>query len=164
MYSQQASDSNTHQGPYAGCGGRGRHWGRHFGQRGHRGGPPWAKFFGGAWQPVPVNIETTETSFVLSLFAAGLVKENISLTVQNDVLTIAYQGTDAAPNNSDVADAPDQRYTRREFRNASFERAFQLNGKVLTESIAATYADGILTVTLPKNPATNQAAQTIGVS
>ncbi|MBO2007799.1 Hsp20/alpha crystallin family protein [Hymenobacter negativus] len=162
MYTQQASDSNAnaYQGRHAGCGGRGRHWGRHFGQRGHRGGPPWAKFFGGAWQPVPVNIETTETSFVLSLFAAGLVKENISLTVQHDVLTIAYQGTDTA---SDDA-APDPRYTRREFRNASFERAFQLNGKVLTDGITAAYAEGILTVTLPKNPATNQPAQTIGVS
>jgi HSP20 family protein len=158
MYTQQASDSNTQQNPFAGCGGRGRHWGRHFGQRGHRGGHPWAKFFS-AFQPVPVNIETTETSFVLTLFAAGLVKENISLTVQNDVLTIAYQGTDAASDNSE-----DPRYTRREFRNASFERAFQLNGKVLTDGITAAYADGILTVTLPKNPDTNQPAQTIGVS
>lgn len=161
MYTQQASDfnSNTQQERYAGCGGRGRHWGRHFGQHGHRGGAPWAKFFS-ALQPVPVNIETTETSFVLTLFAAGLVKENISLTIQNDVLTIAYQGTDTASENNDA----DPRYTRREFRNASFERAFQLNGKVLTDGITAAYAEGILTVTLPKNPDTNQPAQTIGVS
>lgn len=162
MYNQQATATQSQQGPHAGCGGRGRHWGRHFGQHGHRGGPPWARFFGGAWQPVPVNIETTDISFVLTLFAAGLVKENIVLTVQNDVLTIAYQGADATPEAAGAA--PDPRYTRREFRNASFERAFQLNGKVLTEGIAAQYAEGILTVTLPKNPATNQPAQTIGVS
>ena len=162
MYTQQASsESQASQGQYAGCGGRGRHWGRHFGQRGHRGGPPWARFFSGAWQPVPVNIESTDTSFVLTLFAAGLTKENISLTVQNDVLTIAYQGTDAVPGAAEAA--PDPRYTRREFRNASFERAFQLNGQVLTDDITAGYADGILTVTLPKNPATNQPTQTIGV-
>ncbi|WP_210513582.1 Hsp20/alpha crystallin family protein [Hymenobacter terricola] len=162
MYNQQATDSYSQQGAHAGCGGRGRHWGRHFGgQHGHRGGPPWAKFFGGAWQPVPVNIETTETSFVLTLFAAGLVKENITLKVENDVLIIAYQGADATP---EAEGAADPRYTRREFRNASFERAFQLNGKVLAEGITASYAEGILTVTLPKNPATNQPAQTIGVS
>ena len=162
MHTQQASDSQTSHGHYAGCGGRGRHWGRHSAQGGHRGGPPWARFFGGAWQPVPVNIESTDTSFVLTLFAAGLVKENISLTVQQDVLTIAYQGAEAPPAATDAT--PDPRYTRREFRNASFERAFQLNGKVLSEGISASYADGILTVTLPKNPATNQPAQTIGVS
>lgn len=160
MHTQQAFDpnSNAQQGPFAGCGGRGRHGGRHFGQHGHRGGPPWARFFGGALPPMPVNIETTETGFVLTLFAAGLVKQNIGLTVRNDVLTIAYQGTDAE--NSEA----DPRYTRREFRNASFERAFQLNGKVLTDGITAAYADGILTVTLPKNPATNQPAHSIGVS
>lgn len=162
MYNQQATSAQSQQGPHTGCGGRGRHGGRHFGHQGHRGGPPWAKFFGGASQPVPVNIETTENSFVLTLYAAGLVKENITLTVQNDVLTIAYQGADATPAAADAI--PDPRYTRREFRNASFERAFQLNGKVLTEGISAGYAEGILTVTLPKNPVTNQPAQTVSVS
>lgn len=111
---------------------------------------------------MPVNIETTESSFVLTLFAAGLVKENITLVVQNDVLTIAYKGADAAPE-AEAEAAPDPRYTRREFRNASFERAFQLNGKVLVAGITAHYAEGILTVTLPKNPDTNQPAQSISV-
>ena len=160
MYNQQATADRSNYGPQNGCGSR-WHAGRHFGR--HRGGPPWARFFGGAGQPVPVNIETTDASFVLTLFAAGLAKENIALTVQNDVLTIAYRGADAAA--SDAAATPDDsRYTRREFRNASFERAFQLNGKVLTDGITAGYADGILTVTLPKNPATNQPAQTVSVS
>lgn len=161
MYNQQATSARPDQETYTGCGGRSRHWGRWGRHAGHRGGPPWARFFGGG-QPTPVNIETTDTSFILTLFAAGLVKENIQLVVQDDVLTIKYQGTDAAPEAADTA--PDPRYTRREFRNASFERAFQLNGKVLTEGITAQYAEGILTVTLPKNPAVNQPAQSISVS
>lgn len=162
MYNQRETAFQDNQGTYTGCGGRGRgHWGR--GAFGHRGGPPWARHFGGGgWQqPVPVNIESTDTSFVLTLFAAGRTKENFTLAVQNDVLTISYQGTDTA--SDDAAAQPDPRYTRQEFRNASFERAFQLNGKVLVEDMAARYADGVLTVTLPKNPATNQAAQGIRV-
>jgi HSP20 family protein len=153
MYSQQATSDRPNYQTYAGCGGRARHWGKHFG---HRAGPPWAR------QPVPVNIETTDASFVLTLFAAGLVKENIQLQVQDDVLTIAYQGADAGPETGEAA--PDARYTRREFRNAAFERAFQLNGKVLVEGITAQYAEGILTVMLPKNPATTQPAQAIPVN
>jgi HSP20 family protein len=143
--------------PRGGCSGRG-----HFGGRRHAGfhsGPPWARFRG-PWQSVPVNIETTDTSFVLTLFAAGLVKENISLAVQNDVLTIAYKGAAAEADPT----APEARFTRREFHNESFERAFQLNGKVIVEEIKARYADGILTVTLPKNPATNQPPQAIAVA
>jgi HSP20 family protein len=163
MYNQRETAFQDNQGATTGCGGRGRHWGRHWGRGafGHRGGPPWARHFGGGQQPVPVNIESTETSFVLTLFAAGRTKESFTLAVQNDVLTISYQGTDTTPDDADAA--PDPRYTRREFRNASFERAFQLNGKVLVDSIAARYADGVLTVTLPKNPDTNQPAQGIRV-
>ncbi len=145
-------------GPRGGCGGRGRFGGRH---AGFHGGPPWARFRG-MWPAVPVNIETTDSSFILTLFAAGLVKENISLGVQNDVLTVSYKGPSAAA--AGEAEAEAARFTRREFHNESFERTFQLNGKVLVEGISARYADGILTVTLPKNPATNQPAQAIAVA
>ncbi|WP_255433079.1 Hsp20 family protein [Spirosoma sp. KUDC1026] len=35
---------------------------------------------------------------------------------------------------------------------------------MLTDGISASYADGILRVTLPKNPETNAPAQTINVA
>ncbi|WP_221391118.1 Hsp20 family protein [Dyadobacter sp. NIV53] len=44
------------------------------------------------------------------------------------------------------------------------ERLFQLNGKVLTDNISAGYVDGVMTVTLPKNPETNKPAQEVNVS
>ncbi|RZK92302.1 MAG: Hsp20/alpha crystallin family protein, partial [Hymenobacter sp.] len=103
----------------------------------------------------PVNIESTADSFVLTLFAAGLSKEKIQLSVQGEVLTIAYPGTMPAADSS--------RYTHQEFQDLGFERTFQLNGKVLAERINASYADGILTVTLPKDPAATPPAQTIAV-
>ncbi|GAB4017341.1 Hsp20/alpha crystallin family protein [Spirosoma koreense] len=114
-----------------------------------------------AWHhQVPVNIEETDASYFISLFAAGLNKEKITLTVKDDVLTVAYQG-------SEPSTAPDQEtsspYTYQEHTNPSFERSFRLNDKVLTESISANYTDGVLRVTLPKNPDTNKPAQTISV-
>lgn len=42
------------------------------------------------------------------------------------------------------------RYTRREFSYATFQRSFTLPEHVDTENIKATYKDGILTVTVPK--------------
>lgn len=166
MYSQQAFQGRPEGGPQGQpfgphfapggrCGG-GRPGGRFGGRWGRSGGP-----FGGNSRSVPVNIETTDDSFVLTLFAAGLDKARIQLGVQNDVLTVSYA---AAPADADAQAAAGARYTRREFRDLPFERAFQLNGKVLTADISARYADGILTVTLPKNPATNQPAQDIRVS
>ena len=57
-----------------------------------------------------------------------------------------------------------EKYTYQEYSQGSFERQFRLNNKVITETISASYADGILKVTLPKNPATNKPAQNITVA
>lgn len=136
-----------------GRGGFGGKWGR-----GKFGGF-WARQAGSFFQP-PVNIQETDTEYTISLFAAGLVKENVKLSVKDDVLTIAYEGTDASATNESGTTG---NYTYQEYGNRSFERSFQLNDKVITENISASYADGILKVILPKNPATNKPAQTINV-
>lgn len=163
MYNQHAFET----GNKGGCGSMGRgkfggHWGGPMFGRGKFGGFWGGPKFGrhGGFQQPPVNIEEDETSYVISLLAAGLVKENVKLAVKDDVLTISYQGTESA--NPD--EAPTGNYTYQEFGNRSFERSFQLNNKVLTDSISATYTDGILKVTLPKNPETNKPAQTISVA
>ncbi|GAB2568297.1 Hsp20/alpha crystallin family protein [Spirosoma areae] len=160
MYSKQAFEA----GNKGGCGSMGRgkfggHWaGPAFG-RGKAGGF-WGRHAGGV-QQVPVNIEETDADYIISLFAADLVKENITLAVKDDVLTISYQGTDQS---ADTEDATTGNYTYKEHVNRSFERSFRLNDKVLTESITASYTNGVLKVTLPKNPATNKPAQTITVA
>lgn len=129
--------------------------------RGRFGGA-WGKGkFGNFWNRhmsahPPVNIEENDNEFIISLIAAGLSKEKIALTVKNDMLTISYPGTDAESN-------PAGNYSYQEYRQGGFERQFQLNNKVLTESISASYTDGVLKVTLPKNPETNIPAQTISV-
>ncbi|UFH52434.1 Hsp20/alpha crystallin family protein [Spirosoma sp. KNUC1025] len=158
MYNKQAFEA----GNKGNCG----HWGGQSFGRGKFGGPWGRGKFGGFWgrhaggfHQVPVNIEETDSEYVISLYAAALVKENVKLTVKDDVLTVSYQGTDP----SDEAQKSGN-YTYQEYSNRSFERSFQLNNKVLTDSISASYADGILKVTLPKNPETNKPAQTISVA
>jgi len=115
--------------------------------------------FGGGFRRVPVNIEETDSSFELSLFAPALIKEHISISVKDDVLTVAYN----APEQQEEKNATGN-YKRREYSNGSFERTFMLNGKVLTDNISAAYNDGILKISLPKNPETNKPAQTVSVS
>lgn len=149
MFNKQAFES----GNKGGCGPMGR--GGFGGPRGRgKFGAFWGRHAGGLHQ-APVNIDQTDTEFVISLFAAALVKEKVNLAVKDDVLTISYTGPDES------ATSPTSTY--QEYYNPSFERSFQLNDKVLTESISATYTDGVLKVILPKNPATNQPAKTITV-
>lgn len=153
--------NNQSQGFKEGFGGRGcGPRGRHFGGHGFPGG--WGGFRGGhgfgGFRRVPVNIEETGSSFIVNLYAAGLNKEDIKVTVKDDVLIISYTGNEAGEPTTG-----DRNYTRREFHNSSFERQFALNSKVSTEAVSAAYTDGILTVTLPKDPETNKPAQDINV-
>lgn len=142
--------------------GRGRFggsWGR---QRwdGFRAGSAFGRHAGGFAQP-PINIEETDAQFVISLYAAGLVKESVTVTVKNDVLTISYPDAAQAAGSESATTG---NFTYQEYRQGAFERQFKLNNKVVVEAISAGYADGVLRVVLPKNPATNQPAQTISIA
>ncbi len=75
--------------------------------------------------------------------------------MRDDFLTISCRDQEATPTG--------RRYTRREAQGQGFEREFALNGKVLLENIEAHYANGVLTVRLPKNPEAMQSAQDIPV-
>ncbi|MBZ4190975.1 Hsp20/alpha crystallin family protein [Niabella beijingensis] len=103
----------------------------------------------------PANIEETDNTFIISLYAAGLQKEQFKISLNEEVLTIRY----AAPE-----DTAASRYIYQEYQPASFERSFQLSNKVLTNEIQAIYTDGVLKVTLQKNPETNKPAQEVPIS
>ncbi|WP_412466852.1 Hsp20/alpha crystallin family protein [Pedobacter sp. KLB.chiD] len=117
-----------------------RHFGETFGH--HK-----RAMFNQIFRKVPANIKETENNFIIELFAPALLKENLKVVTKDDVLTISYQPKEDADSS--------KKYSRREYSNGTFERAFSLNGKILVENISARYADGILEVTLPKNPETN---------
>lgn len=87
--------------------------------------------------------------------AAGREKGDFQINVRDDFLTISCRDQEATPTG--------RRYTRREAQGQGFEREFALNGKVLLENIEAHYANGVLTVRLPKNPEAMQSAQDIPV-
>lgn len=141
MYKEHRCHSGKMHGRFgAGEGRFGRHFGGAFGH--HKFG-----MFDQGFRKVPVNIAEAETSFIIELFAPALVKENLKVVTKDDVLTISYQANEEGDQT--------KKYSRREYSNGSFERAFGLNGKVLSDHISAHYADGILKVTLPKNPETN---------
>jgi len=141
MYKEHRCHSGKMNSRFGSGEGRfGRHFGGPFGH--HKFG-----MFNQGFRKVPVNIEETETSFIIELFAPALVKEHLKVLTKDDVLTITYQPKEETES--------EKKYSRREYSNGSFERAFGLNGKVLSDHISAHYADGILMVTLPKNPETN---------
>ena len=107
-------------------------------------GPDW---FGGTdnWNTsVPaVNIKDNEKSFELELAVPGMKKDDFTVEVDNDVLTIS---SEFKSENEETQD----NYTRKEFSYSAFKRAFTLPETVDGSKIDARYEDGILRLTLPK--------------
>lgn len=89
-----------------------------------------------------VNIQETDTSFLLELAAPGFKKEDLQVEVEKDILSISSQ--------SDAAAEEDAQYTRKEYGYRSFRRTFTIPESVDSKKIEAQYKEGILEVKLPK--------------
>ena len=90
-----------------------------------------------------VNVKETEDDFQLELAVPGLNKEDFNVKVDDGVLTISAERKNEETENKEG-------YTRREFRYTNFTRRFTLPESADENTIAATYTNGILAVTLPK--------------
>ncbi|MCS6819440.1 MAG: Hsp20/alpha crystallin family protein [Chitinophagales bacterium] len=91
-----------------------------------------------------VNIKDTNESYQIEVAAPGFNKENFSVKVEDNILTIS--GTV----NEEKENIDNEKYTRREFRYQSFTRSFTLPKKIDSTKITACYENGILKVILPK--------------
>ena len=89
-----------------------------------------------------VNIQETDTSFLLELAAPGFKKEDLQVEVEKDILSISSQ--------SDAAAEEDAQYTRKEYGYRSFRRTFSIPESVDSKKIEAQYKEGILEVKLSK--------------
>lgn len=103
-----------------------------------------------------VNVVETDGSYKLELAAPGFDKQNFTINVENDHLTIA--GSRETKNEENT-----ERYTRREFSVASFQRSFKLPKTVNQEAIEAVYENGILNVTLGKKEEAKPVVKTIQI-
>ena len=113
---------------------------------------------GGDWQNYrshrpAVNIEETDSTYTLSLYAPALVKEQLAVATKGDVLTVRYQTKETEDR---------ERFTRKEYP-VSFERSFDLKGKVETDRIEAVYTEGVLKITLPKTAAAQRPEKDVEV-
>ncbi len=116
----------------------------------------WGKDAQTGYAGVPVNIHETKDAYHLELNAPGLKKEDISLNVDNGLLTISYEKKETAENK-------DYKTIRKEFTMRSFKRSFSLDEKINTAGIQAKYEDGVLKLLLPKKEEVIATPQTIAI-
>jgi HSP20 family protein len=118
----------------------------------------------------PVNIFETADAFNLEIAAPGRVKDQFSLNVENNTLTIAYADKVGAETKNEAKNETEQevkvvepKQIRREFAAQPFKRSFALDDKINTEAINAKYEDGVLKVLLPKKAEIKPAVKQISI-
>ena len=104
--------------------------------------------------PMPaVNISENENEHLIEVSAAGFEKDQFNVEVEDNKLTISAEIKEEKEEQTETEakeNKRENRYTRREFRSASFKRSFTLPKNVDGENIAASYENGILKLVLPK--------------
>lgn len=99
----------------------------------------------------PVDVYETEKGYVIEAQVAGFKQDEISLSVDKHVLTIAAETMKKAENESEKNEKKEERnYVIREMSKSSFTRSFTLPDDVDEENIEAETKDGILKVYIPK--------------
>jgi HSP20 family protein len=115
----------------------------------------WTDAFNGHLAPA-VNIHETEDALHLEMNAPGRNKEDFSISIEENQLTISYE-------KKQENEANTHKTIRREFSFQSFKRSFNLGEEINPESIQAKYENGVLKLYLPKKPVVKESAKQISV-
>ncbi|MFO7883802.1 MAG: Hsp20/alpha crystallin family protein [Desulfobacteraceae bacterium] len=103
-----------------------------------------------SWQPV-VDIYEENNHIVVKADLPGVKKEDISIDVENRVLTVKGEKVKED-------EVKEESFLRRERSYGSFQRSFTLPSDITTDDIKADFKEGILKVEIPK-PVKEQAKQ-----
>jgi HSP20 family protein len=115
----------------------------------------WSKDWNGQYAPA-VNIHETDEAFHLEMNAPGRNKEDFKLSVEDNVLTIAFEKKEEKANDG-------YRTIRREFSFETFKRSFNLGEEISADNIQAKYENGVLKLYLPKKPVVKESAKQISI-
>ena len=112
--------------------------------------------FNQAWVPAVDIYETDSHEVVIKAELPDVKKEDIGVTVENNVLTLT------GARKQEQSAKPEQ-FQRVERRFGSFSRSFTLPTSVDAGQIAASYKDGVLTIRLPRREEAKPKQITINV-
>ena len=94
------------------------------------------------WVP-PVDIQETEEGYRLQAELPGLTKEDIDITLENNVLRLSGE-------RKFERDVKKESFHRVERTYGTFSRAFSLPQQVNAEGVQAGFENGVLTILVPK--------------
>jgi HSP20 family protein len=96
----------------------------------------------GAWAPA-LDVEETEDAFTLHIELPGVAPEDVEVSLEENVLTVAGERRFYEDRESDG-------FRRIERSFGRFHRAVRLPDRVAADRVTATHRDGLLTIEVPK--------------
>lgn len=96
---------------------------------------------------VPVNISEYGDRFEARVYALGFSKENISITLSDDVIYISGRREPAEEHPP---------FILQEYPIKSFERSFELSERADQNAVGAKMEDGVLLITIMKTAASQK--------
>jgi len=91
-----------------------------------------------------IDISETDNQYIIDVEIPGIKKDDIDLNIENNTLTISGERKFEKKEDN-------KQYHRVESHYGSFSRSFTLPENVKTDSISATYNNGILNITVDKS-------------
>ena len=102
------------------------------------------------------DIKETDDNFIIEAELPGLTKDDITLEIEENRLTISVQ-------EEDEIEQETEDYIRKERRTGSYQRSFRINN-VQEDAIEAEYNNGILEIMLPKQEPGKDTRRTIDIN
>jgi HSP20 family protein len=99
-----------------------------------------------------VNVVSFENKIEIEAEIAGYTKDNISVQIEDNVLSIVGKASPAEAEDS----LTNKVYILRELKRSSFSRSFKLNDQLDAEKIDATFKDGLLKLVIPRKVQVSQ--------
>lgn len=96
----------------------------------------------GAWLPA-FDVEETKDAYILHADLPGMKKEDINISIQEDVVTISGER-----NREEKTDEENMHRIERSY--GKFERSFTVRDGFQADKVDAHYDNGVLRITLPK--------------
>lgn len=113
---------------------------------------PFERAFMDMFRPAPADVMSAKSdlrdtgdAYVLEAELPGFKKEEITLDVEGDVLTITAQHTEK----TEEEKAKEGTYLRRERTSCSYSQKLDISGVEL-DRLSASYENGVLTLNMPK--------------
>lgn len=103
-----------------------------------------------------VDISEDEKAVHVAVELPGMTEKDVEVVVSDHMLTIKGE-------KKEEKEEKERHYTYTERSFGSFQRNIPLDAEVMSDKIEATFADGVLTVTMPKTPAAQKSFKKVPI-